>query len=306
MLAEAEPAGPGRGLRREKASEMALPTLLGSDGRRAVLAFSCLPALAGWRPDARPVPVTGRQVWQAGAEEASAVVIDVAGPVPFAVDGARLAALAAGPPPPLPHDDPDVQARAAAALAGEPPVAGFALLPGGGGGDLTIQVTLAPGYGPSDARAQAAIQRAVERLVAGGGGRVRRGITVAVSTGGQPAGTPPAGGPGGRPPGPGAVGRLRSSIAPPWEDRHHAALADRGGVARARAGGDLRGAAGRDRGHHRRHRGRAGPPPGRLRPRRSDEVRAGRGGDHRRGAGGQSPRGGGGQPVSPRSGDGAG
>jgi hypothetical protein len=204
MLAEAAPAddaaGPGRGLRREKASEMAVPTLLGSDGRRAVLAFTCLPALAGWRPDARPVPVTGPRVWQAGAEEASAVVIDVAGPVPFAVDGARLAALAEGRPPPLPHNDPDMQALAAAALAGEPPVAGFALLPGGGDSDLTVQVTLAPGYGPSGARAQAAIQRAVERIVAGGGGRVRRGITVAVSTGaastgGQPAGIPPAGGP---------------------------------------------------------------------------------------------------------------
>jgi hypothetical protein len=151
------------------------------------------------------VPVTARQVWQAAAEEASAVVIDVAGPVPFAVDGARLAALAEGRPPPLPHNDPDMQALAAAALAGEPPVAGFALLPGGGDSDLTIQVTLAPGYGPSDARAQAAIQRAVERIVAGGGGRVRRGVTVAVSTGtvstgavsgvGRPAGTPQTGAP---------------------------------------------------------------------------------------------------------------
>ena len=204
MLAEAAPAddaaGPGRGLRREKASEMAVPTLLGSDGRRAVLAFTCLPALTGWRPDARPVPVTARQVWQAGAQEASAVVIDIAGPVPFAVDGARLAALAEGRPPPLPHDDPDMQDLVDAALAGEPPVAGFALLPGGGDSDLTVQVTLAPGYRPSDAPAQAAIQRAVERIVAGGGGRVRRGITVAVSTGavsrgGQPTGIPPAGGP---------------------------------------------------------------------------------------------------------------
>jgi SseB protein N-terminal domain len=203
-------AAPGRWLRREKASEMALPIMLGSDGRRAVLAFTCLPALAGWRPDARPVPVTASQVWQAGAEEASAVVIDVAGPVPFAVDGARLAALAEGRPAPLPHNDPDMHALAAAATAGEQPVAGFALLPGGDDSDLTIQVTLTPGYGPSDARARAAIQRAVERIVAGGGGRVRRGIMVAVSTGaastgavstgaaspgGQPPGIPPAGGP---------------------------------------------------------------------------------------------------------------
>jgi SseB protein N-terminal domain len=188
-------AGPGRGLHREKASEMALPTLLGSDGRRAVLAFTCLPSLTAWRPDARPVPVTARQVWQAGAQEASAVVIDVAGPVPFAVDGARLAALAEGRPAPPPHDDPDVRALAAAALAGEPLIAGCVLLPGGGDADLTISMTLARGCGPGDARAQAAIQRAVEHIVAGGGARVRRGITVAVSTGGQPAGTPQAGGP---------------------------------------------------------------------------------------------------------------
>jgi hypothetical protein len=188
-------AGPGRGLRPEKTSEMALPTLLGSDGRRAVLAFTGLPSLTGWRPDARPVPVTARQVWQAGAQEASAVVIDIAGPVPFAVDGARLAALAEGRPAPPPHDDPDVRALAAPALAGEPLIVGFALLPGGGDSDLTISVTLARGYGPGDARAQAAIQRAVERIVAGGGARVRRGITVAVSTGGQPAGIPQVGGP---------------------------------------------------------------------------------------------------------------
>jgi hypothetical protein len=188
-------AGPGRGLRRDKVSEMALPTLLGSDGRRAVLAFTGLPSLTGWRPDARPVPVTAHQVWQAGAGEAGAVVIDIAGPVPFAVDGARLAALAGGRPAPLPHNDPDMRALAGAALAGEPLIAGFALLPGSDGSDLTIQVTLACGYGPADARAQAAIQRAVERIVAGGGGRVRRGITVAASTGDRPVRTTPGGGP---------------------------------------------------------------------------------------------------------------
>jgi hypothetical protein len=191
----ADAAGPGRGLRRDKVSEMALPTLLGTDGRRAVLAFTGLPSLTGWRPDARPVPVTARQVWQAGAGEAGAVVIDIAGPVPFAVDGARLAALAEGRPAPLPHNDPDVQALAGAALAGEPLIAGFALLPGSDGSDLTIQVTLARGYRPADARAQAAIQRAVERIVASGGGRVQRGITVAASTGGQPVRTLPGGGP---------------------------------------------------------------------------------------------------------------
>jgi hypothetical protein len=112
--------GPASGLRREKSTEMALPTLIGRDGRAAVLAFTSLDALTRWRPDARPVAVPAARAWQAGAEEASAVVIDVAGPVPVTVEGARLAALAAGRPAPLPHQDPDVLAALHTALGGEP------------------------------------------------------------------------------------------------------------------------------------------------------------------------------------------
>ena len=162
---------------------MAIPTLVRSDGRRAVIAFTGTESLRRWKDDARPVPVPATRVWTAALAEADAAVIDVAGPVPLAVDGARLAALAAGRPPPLPHEDPDVRALAGAALAGEPLIAGFALLPGEGGSDLTIQVTLARGYGPAHADAQAAVQRAVKRIAAGAGGRVRCGITVAASTG---------------------------------------------------------------------------------------------------------------------------
>jgi SseB protein N-terminal domain len=169
-----------------KVSEMALPTLVGSDGRHALLAFTCLQSLTGWRPDARPVPVPAVRVWQAGLQEASAVVIDVAGPVPFAVDGARLAALAENRPPPLPHEDPDVRAAAGAALSSEAVIAGFALLPGEGDSDLTIQVTLVPGCGPGQARAREAIQRSAERILAAGGDRVRRGIAVAATVVGPP------------------------------------------------------------------------------------------------------------------------
>ena len=112
----------------EKSTEMALPTLVGRDGRRAVLAFTCLDALKQWRSDARPVPVPAASAWLAGSQDdASAVVIDVAGPVTLAVDGARLAALAAGRPVPLPHQDPDVLAALQAALAGEPLIVAAAL-----------------------------------------------------------------------------------------------------------------------------------------------------------------------------------
>jgi hypothetical protein len=204
VLAEAaEPAGqaptashaarPGHALRREKVSEMALPTLIGRDGRPAVLAFTCLHALLAWRPDARPVPVPASQVWRAGTEIADAVVIDVAGPVPLAVDGARLAALAGGRPVPPPHADPDVQALVAAALAGEPVIAGFGLRPGDSGSDVTIELALAAGCQPGDAGAQEAIRRAAARIMATGGDRLRRGITVAISAGGDPAA--PVGGP---------------------------------------------------------------------------------------------------------------
>ena len=111
---------PGTGLRREKTTEMAMPTLIGRDGRSAVLAFTSLDALTRWRPDARPVAMPAARAWQAGAEEASAVVIDVAGPVPVTVEGARLAALAAGRLAPLPHQDPDVLAALHRALGSEP------------------------------------------------------------------------------------------------------------------------------------------------------------------------------------------
>ncbi|MBG0830947.1 SseB family protein [Planomonospora sp. ID67723] len=84
------------GLRQEKESEMALPKLVGKDGREAVLAFTGAETLKRWRPDARPIQSTVPQVCQAAAHEgAAAVVVDVAGPVPFVIEGDVLAAFAA-------------------------------------------------------------------------------------------------------------------------------------------------------------------------------------------------------------------
>ena len=79
-----EPAGSHQG---DKDSEMVLPTLIGRDGRPAILAFTGLDALARWRPDARPVPAEADRVWRAAVADGCAVVIDVAGPVPLAVEG---------------------------------------------------------------------------------------------------------------------------------------------------------------------------------------------------------------------------
>jgi hypothetical protein len=178
LLTAGEPGGPD-GPRREKSSEMALPTLIGADGRAALPAFTCLDSLIRWRDDARPVPVPAAGVWQSGAQEASAVVIDVAGPVPFAVDGARLAALASGRPVPLPHEDPDVVALVHGVLAGEPAIAGFRLLPGGHGTDLTL--CLVPGPAATQAQVGDAVERVSASVVSGAEGRVRRGIEVALT-----------------------------------------------------------------------------------------------------------------------------
>ena len=82
----------------DKNSEMVLPTLIGQDGRPAVLAFTCLDALTRWRPSARPVPAEADRVWRAAVADGCAVVIDVAGPVPLAVEGDAAGGARRRPP----------------------------------------------------------------------------------------------------------------------------------------------------------------------------------------------------------------
>jgi hypothetical protein len=162
----------------DSGAEMSLPTLVGRDGRRAIPAFTCVETLAMWQRQARPVPALAGQVWRAAAEDSCAVVVDVAGPVPIAVDGARLAALADGRPVPLPHEDPDVLAAVQAAAAGQPAIAGLSLA-ASAGGDLQINVTLADGCALADG--QEAARQLGAAVMAGLGGRLRRGIAVAVA-----------------------------------------------------------------------------------------------------------------------------
>lgn len=76
--------------------EMAQPTLVGADGRPAAAAFSSLATMSGWRADARPVPVGAMDLLATALEAGHAVVIDVAGPVPFAIEGAVLRSLSEG------------------------------------------------------------------------------------------------------------------------------------------------------------------------------------------------------------------
>lgn len=169
----AEGNGPAEG---GKNSEMVMPTLIGRDGRPAILAFTGTDALARWRPDARPVPAEAGRVWRAAVADGYAVVIDVAGPVPLAVEGARLAALAAGQPVPPAHEDPDVRAEVEAAVAAEPAVTGVSLAPSQQV-DVAVRLRLAP----QDADWQAAVSRVANGIAARLAGRLRRGVELSVT-----------------------------------------------------------------------------------------------------------------------------
>ena len=139
------PDGPVPFLAGEKRSEMATPALVGRDGRRALVAFTCADAVRRWQPAARPVPVPAVGVFQAAAAESCAVVVDVAGPVPLAVDGARLAALADGGPPPRMHEDPDVWRLVAAAAGHVAPGIRVRLSEPSPGAEFTLELAPPPG-----------------------------------------------------------------------------------------------------------------------------------------------------------------
>jgi len=106
ILDEMEDAPPdaraGSGLPREKSSDMAAVLMTGRDGRTALLAFTSTASLDRWGQsyaggEARPVPVPARQAASAALQDqAAALLVDVAGPVLFVVEGEDLEALAAG------------------------------------------------------------------------------------------------------------------------------------------------------------------------------------------------------------------
>jgi hypothetical protein len=162
-------------LRREKSSDMALPTLVGQDGRRGVLGFTSVDSLKAWRADARPVAVHARQACQAALDEgAHALVVDVAGPVQFAVDGIRLHLLAEGRPIPPPHEDPDVLAAVEAAFGPEEAVSGVRVTEGSGA-ELAIRFAVLPGH---DERAT--VRRVSDRLAEVLRGRIVGGVELSV------------------------------------------------------------------------------------------------------------------------------
>lgn len=86
-----------RGLVHDKSADMAAVLLRGRDGRVALLGFTALATMAAWDPQARPVPVAAETAALAALQEgAQALVIDLAGPVRFVLEGEDLRAFAAG------------------------------------------------------------------------------------------------------------------------------------------------------------------------------------------------------------------
>lgn len=85
------------GLAHDKTSDMATVLITGRDGRTALLAFTSMTSLQAWNPEARPVPVPVAQAAASAIQDgAAALLVDVAGPVLFAVEGEDLRSLAAG------------------------------------------------------------------------------------------------------------------------------------------------------------------------------------------------------------------
>ncbi|MFJ9694576.1 SseB family protein [Kitasatospora sp. NPDC101183] len=118
------------GHKHDKSSDMAVPVLEAPDGRRALPAFTSLESLARWRADARPAPTAAPQAAMvAFSERADTLLIDPAGPVPYALGGARLRALAENRRYLPPAADPEVREAVRALLAAEPQVLTALLAP---------------------------------------------------------------------------------------------------------------------------------------------------------------------------------
>ncbi|MEV0442781.1 SseB family protein [Streptomyces spectabilis] len=158
------------GLRREKTSDMAVPTLK-AGARTALPAFTSTEALALWDPAARPVAVPLHQALQAAAhEKADTIVLDLAGPVPYELNRPALIALAEGRDSADALTDPAVREAVRAAVAAEPAVLRAHLGPGTADG--TLALVLAPGAAPAEtarrvAEALAADETLRARLVSG-------------------------------------------------------------------------------------------------------------------------------------------
>jgi type III secretion system (T3SS) SseB-like protein len=81
----------------DKNAEMAAVLMTGADGRTALLAFSSIATMATWDPQARPVPVLGRDAARATLDEgAAALLLDLGSPSFSVIETADVEHFAAG------------------------------------------------------------------------------------------------------------------------------------------------------------------------------------------------------------------
>lgn len=81
----------------DKDSQMVAVFMTGTDGRKALLAFSSLGAMKNWDPQARPVPIYGYDAARAALDEgAAALLLDLGGPHFTVVETDDLGHLATG------------------------------------------------------------------------------------------------------------------------------------------------------------------------------------------------------------------
>ena len=147
-----------------QASDMALVTLTGPDGRRALPVFSSIASLAAWDATARPVPVhAGRAAVSAVAEGCDLMVLDPAGPVTYVVSRPALWALGAGRDWCPAHEDEEVLAEFGRAVAAEPDVVTICAAPGQ---SAQLQVTLMVREGLAAEQVRAVAQRVADALQA--------------------------------------------------------------------------------------------------------------------------------------------
>ncbi|WP_415948714.1 SseB family protein [Streptomyces sp. KLOTTS4A1] len=189
VLGEVEPAtAAANGLKREKNSDMAVPTLKAGN-RTALPAFTSTHALALWDPEARPVAVPMRQALSAAAhEKADTIVLDLAGPVPYELPRRALYALAEGRTSTDPLTDPAVTGAVRAVVAAEPAVL-RAHLGAAAQSDGTLALVLDPTAAPAQVAQRIARALAHDETLRA---RLIRGLDLALL---PPEAAPPAGEP---------------------------------------------------------------------------------------------------------------
>lgn len=118
VVAVADPADSGELLRTvgDSGADMAVLTLTGQDGSRALPVFTGVAALVTWDPGARPVPVEAERAAQAAvAEGCDVIVVDLGGRSAAVVPRSVVWALGQGRAWLPPAEDPEVLAALARA-----------------------------------------------------------------------------------------------------------------------------------------------------------------------------------------------